>query len=588
MRDWKRTHYCGSISEEDIGKEVTLLGWVNSRRDHGGLIFVDLRDREGLVQVVFNPEINEEAHKKAHSLRGEFVVGVRGMVSKRPEGTENPNLPTGGVEVQAVSIKVFNEAKTLPFQLDEEGTSEALRLQYRYLDLRRPSLQHNLILRHKITKAIRDYLSANGFIEIETPFLTKSTPEGARDYLVPSRLNPSHFYALPQSPQLFKQILMIAGFDRYFQIARCFRDEDLRADRQPEFTQVDLEMSFVEREDILRIIEDMLTYVFENVLNQRIKTPFPRISYDEAIERFGVDTPDCRFGLELKDITPIASKGDFNVFINAVKEGGIVKGINAKGCGGFSRKELDELTGFVSVYDAKGLAWVRITSEGWQSPIARFFREELKGEIDAIMRGEAGDLYLFVADKPKIVNTALGRLRVELARRLKLISNNKDLSFVWVTDFPLLEYDEAQGRYVSFHHPFTSPREEDLDKLEVMPLEVRSLAYDIVLNGIEIGGGSLRIYKREIQKKVFERLGIGEEEAIEKFGFLLNALEYGAPPHGGIALGLDRLVAIICGVPSIRDVIAFPKTQKAVCLMTNAPSKVEKEQLNELHLRLTK
>lgn len=585
MEGFKRTHYCGSIRTGDIGKDVFLTGWVNSRRDHGGLIFIDLRDRDGIVQVVFNPEVDKAVHRMAHDLRSEYVIGVKGKVSKRPEGTENPSLPTGDVEVVAEELVIFNESKALPFQLDEEGISEALRLKYRYLELRKPAFQRNLIVRHRVTKAIREHLNSEGFVEIETPFLTKSTPEGARDYLVPSRLNPGHFYALPQSPQLFKQILMVAGFDRYYQIARCFRDEDLRADRQPEFTQVDMEMSFVDVEDIQRIVEGMLFKVFKEVLDIELDLPFPSLTYEEAVSRYGLDTPDTRFGLELEDVTQLATRTEFRVFRDVVEGGGIIKGINAKGCASFSRKDMDELTGFVSIYGAKGLAWIKVTEEGWQSPVAKFFDDGVRKEIDTIMKGEPDDLYLFVADRPDVVNPSLGHLRIKLANRLGMIPEEV-FSFVWVRDFPLLEYDDNEKRYVSLHHPFTSPADEDIDRLEDDPLSVKAKAYDIVLNGTEIGGGSLRIYKKDVQKRVFEVLGIGEREAEEKFGFLLNALEYGAPPHGGIALGLDRLIAIMCGVPSIRDVIAFPKTQKAVCLMTGAPSGVDERQLKELHLKV--
>ncbi len=585
MEGFKRTHYCGSIRTEDIGRDVFLTGWVNSRRDHGGLIFIDLRDRDGIVQVVFNPEVDEDLHRTAHDLRSEYVIGVKGRVSKRPEGTENPSLPTGDVEVVAEGLIIFNASKVLPFQLDEDGISEALRLKYRYLELRKPAFQKNLIIRHRVTKAIREHLNSEGFVEIETPFLTKSTPEGARDYLVPSRLNPGHFYALPQSPQLFKQILMVAGFDRYYQIARCFRDEDLRADRQPEFTQVDMEMSFVDVEDIQRIVEGMLFKVFKDVLDIELDLPFPSLTYEEAVARYGLDTPDTRFGLEIEDITQLASKSEFRVFRDVAEGGGIIKGINAKGCASFSRKDMDELTEFVSIYGAKGLAWIKVTEGGWQSPIAKFFDDGVRKEIDTIMKGEPDDLYLFVADKPKVVNPSLGHLRINLANRLGMIPEGV-FSFVWVRDFPLLEYDDNEKRYVSLHHPFTSPADEDIDRLDKDPLSVKAKAYDVVLNGTEIGGGSLRIYKKDVQKRVFEVLGIGEREAEEKFGFLLNALEYGAPPHGGIALGLDRLIAIICGVPSIRDVIAFPKTQKAVCLMTGAPSGVDERQLKELHLKV--
>ena len=588
LEGWKRTHYCGELNIKNVGEEVVLMGWVNRRRDHGGLIFVDLRDREGVVQAVFNPELDSISHEKAHSIRSEFVIALKGRVDSRPEGTVNPDLKTGGIEVYASELKVLNESLTPPFLLEDNAdTSDYLRLKYRYMDLRMPSLQKNLITRHKITRIMRNFLSDRGFLEIETPMLTKSTPEGARDYLVPSRLNPGHFYALPQSPQLFKQILMISGYDKYFQIARCFRDEDLRADRQPEFTQLDVEMSFVESDAIIELMEALMAFVIKDILGKDVETPFRRLSYAESTRRFGLDAPDMRYGLELNDVTELVKGSNFKVFSDVAAKGGMVKAINAKGCSGFSRKELDDFTEFVGIYGAKGLAWVKIQNDGWQSPIAKFISEDIKADVDNLLDGEVGDLYMFVADTPQVVNSSLGFLRVHIAKKLNLIPEDT-YALVWVTDFPLLEYDEGEERYTSTHHPFTSPVDEDIEKLDSAPLEVKAKAYDLVLNGVEIGGGSLRIHQETIQKKVFEKLGIGKEEANEKFGFLLEALSYGAPPHGGIALGLDRLVAILCGVTSIRDVIAFPKTQKAFCLMTEAPSTINKKQLDELSLRLKK
>ncbi|MEE8424070.1 MAG: aspartate--tRNA ligase [Thermodesulfobacteriota bacterium] len=588
LEGWKRTHYCGELTIKNVGEEVILMGWVNRRRDHGGLIFIDLRDREGVVQAVFNPELDSISHEKAHSIRSEFVIALKGRVDSRPDGTVNPDLKTGEIEIYASELKILNESLTPPFLLEDNAdVSEYLRLKYRYMDLRMPNLQKNLMTRHEVTRIMRNFLSDKGFLEIETPMLTKSTPEGARDYLVPSRLNPGHFYALPQSPQLFKQLLMIAGYDRYFQIARCFRDEDLRADRQPEFTQLDIEMSFVEADAIIDLMEELMASIIKKILCKDVKTPFQRLSYAESIRRFGLDAPDMRYGLELNDVTELVKGTDFKVFSNVAKKGGLVKAINAKGCSGFSRKELDDFTDFVGIYGAKGLAWVKIQDSGWQSPIAKFISEDIKAEVDNLLDGEVGDLYMFVADTLRIVNSSLGFLRVHIAKKLKLIPEGT-YSLVWVTDFPLLEYDEGEERYTSTHHPFTSPEDDDIEKLDSAPLEVRAKAYDLVLNGVEIGGGSLRIHQEVIQKKVFEKLGIGKEEADEKFGFLLEALTYGAPPHGGIALGLDRLVAILCGVSSIRDVIAFPKTQKAFCLMTDAPSTVNKRQLDELSLRLKK
>jgi aspartyl-tRNA synthetase len=558
---------------------------MHRRRDHGGLIFIDLRDREGLVQVVFNPAVDAQTHALAHDLRSEYVIEVSGTVAARPEGTVNPNLPTGEVEVAASSLKVLSESATPPFEVeDATSVSEALRLKYRYLDLRRPTLQRFLRLRHAAAQAIRGFLNPRGFLEVETPMLTKSTPEGARDYLVPSRVNPGAFYALPQSPQLFKQILMIAGFDRYYQIARCFRDEDLRADRQPEFTQIDLEMSFVDREEIWSLMEDLLAAVFRETCGIAIATPFPRMAYAEAMARFGTDKPDTRFGMELVDVGPCVRGAEFKVFVQALGGGGEVKGICAPGMAGASRKDLDDLTEFAKGFGAKGLAWMKVAAEGIDAPIAKFFKPEEAAAIVHAMGGKPGDLLLFVADKPAVVAEALGRLRLHLAERLRLIPEGR-YDFLWVTDFPLLEYDEVEKRHAAKHHPFTAPMDEDLPLLESDPLKVRAKAYDIVLNGTEIGGGSIRIHRQDIQQRMFERLGIGPDEAKAKFGFLLEALQYGAPPHGGIALGFDRLVALLAGVESIRDVIAFPKTQKAVCPLTDAPSPVTRDQLKELHIK---
>ena len=585
----KRTHDCGTLSEENIGEEVVLMGWVLRRRDHGGVIFVDLRDRQGLTQVVFDPQIEESAHKKAHALRSEYCIAVKGKVRRRPEGMENPKLKTGYIEVAVNELMILNPSKTPPFPLDEEGqVSEGLRLKYRYIDLRRPWMQEGLFLRHKVCQEMRGFLNGHGFIEVETPILTKSTPEGARDFLVPSRLSRGHFYALPQSPQLYKQILMISGIERYYQIARCFRDEDLRADRQPEFTQLDLEMSFIEEDDIMALMEQLMKHLFKECLDIEVQTPFRRMDFDYAMEHFGTDRPDVRFGMEFSDITEIARGCGLKVFNAVAESGGVVKVLNAKDMATLSRKELDDLTNFAIDLGAKGLAWVKIKDDGsWQSPIQKFFTDGEKEAIAEKAGARPGDCLFFGADEKEVVFKVLGEVRIRLAEMGGLIDEDA-FSFVWITDFPLLEYDEDEGRLTSMHHPFTAPKEEDVALLDTDPLKVRSRAYDLVLNGVEIGGGSIRIHRKELQEKMFEVLKIGEEEAQEKFGFLLEALQYGAPPHGGIAFGLDRLVMLMGGRESIRDVIAFPKTQRGQCLMTGAPSNVSMEQLTELYLRIVK
>ena len=586
MINAKRSHNCGVIGKELAGQQVVLCGWVAKRRDHGGLIFVDLRDRSGIVQVVVDPETAGESFKVAEDIRGEYVVKVAGKVSMRDAATVNANISTGEIEIMAEEIEVLNAAKTPPFYIaDGIDTDENLRLKYRYLDLRRPEMQRNIILRHKVTKLMRDYLDTRNFLEIETPMLTKSTPEGARDYLVPSRVNPGKFYALPQSPQIFKQLLMVSGMERYFQIARCFRDEDLRADRQPEFTQLDMEMSFMEMDEILELMEGLIAYIFEGALGKKIETPFQRLTWDEAMDRYGSDKPDLRFGMELINMVDAVKDSDFKVFNQVIENGGVVKAINVKGYANIPRRECDSLVDFVGIYGAKGLAWMQIQEDGSvKSPIAKFFSEAHMANILATAQAEAGDLIMFIADKPAVVAQALGALRIEMAKRRNLIDPDA-LAFAWVVDFPMFEYDEEENRYVAMHHPFTSPRDEDLPLLATDPGKVYAKAYDMVLNGTEIGGGSIRIHRRDVQKQIFSAIGLTDEEAQEKFGFMMNAFEYGAPPHGGLAFGLDRLIMIMAQRDSIRDVIAFPKTQSAACVMTQAPNDVDDKQLRELHIR---
>ncbi|HDA3237860.1 TPA: aspartate--tRNA ligase [Staphylococcus aureus] len=584
----KRTTYCGLVTEAFLGQEITLKGWVNNRRDLGGLIFVDLRDREGIVQVVFNPAFSEEALKIAETVRSEYVVEVQGTVTKRDPETVNPKIKTGQVEVQVTNIKVINKSETPPFSINEENVNvdENIRLKYRYLDLRRQELAQTFKMRHQITGSIRQYLDEEGFFDIETPVLTKSTPEGARDYLVPSRVHDGEFYALPQSPQLFKQLLMISGFDKYYQIVKCFRDEDLRADRQPEFTQVDIEMSFVDQEDVMQMGEEMLKKVVKEVKDVEINDAFPRMTYKEAMRRYGSDKPDTRFEMELIDVSQLGRDMDFKVFKDTVENDGEIKAIVAKGAAEqYTRKDMDALTEFVNIYGAKGLAWVKVVEDGLTGPIGRFFETENVETLLTLTGAEAGDLVMFVADKPNVVAQSLGALRVKLAKELGLIDETK-LNFLWVTDWPLLEYDEDAKRYVAAHHPFTSPKEADIAKLGTAPEEAEANAYDIVLNGYELGGGSIRIHDGELQEKMFEVLGFTKEQAQEQFGFLLDAFKYGAPPHGGIALGLDRLVMLLTNRTNLRDTIAFPKTASATCLLTNAPGEVSDKQLEELSLRI--
>ncbi|NJD02472.1 MAG: aspartate--tRNA ligase [Ruminiclostridium sp.] len=582
----KRTHRCTELSLANTGETVTVMGWAHKRRDLGGVIFVDLRDRSGIMQVVFNPQNSAEMFTKAESIRNEYVLAITGLVTKRSPETVNPKLSTGEIEIMVKELRILSRAETPPVQIEEDSdVNETVRLKYRYVDLRRPDMQRNLTLRHRVAKIARDYYDSNGFLEIETPMLTKSTPEGARDYLVPSRVHPGKFFALPQSPQLFKQLLMVAGYDRYMQITKCFRDEDLRADRQPEFTQIDLEMSFVNVDDVITINEGFIKKAFKEALNIEIDIPFPRLSYQEAMDRFGSDKPDIRFGLELVNISDLAANCGFKVFSDTVRNGGSVRAINAKGCGAkFSRREIDSLVEFVKIYKAKGMAWIAVEENELKSAITKFFSgDEVKAILDRV-KAEPGDLICFIADKDEVVYDSLGALRLELARRLDLLDKNV-FRFLWVTEFPLLEYDDGDKRWVAKHHPFTSPMDEDLLYLDSDPGKVRAKAYDIVLNGVEVGGGSIRIHMQELQAKMFRLLGFTDEQAWERFGFLLEAFKYGVPPHGGMAYGLDRLIMLMAGKNSIRDVIAFPKVQNASDLMTNAPDIVEPKQLKELHIR---
>ena len=589
MGSWKKTNSCGELKKNDIGKEVILMGWAQSRRDHGGLIFIDLRDREGISQIVFDPKDSAEAHEKAHIIKNEYVLAVKGKVIVRLAGCENPNMPTGEIEIKVMQVKILNTSDTLPFNIDDKiEISDNLRLKYRYLDLRQLKMQKNLRLRHQVCMEIRNYLNSKSFLDIETPFLTKSTPEGARDYIVPSRVNPGKFYALPQSPQLFKQLLMVAGFEKYYQIVRCFRDEDLRADRGPEFTQIDMEMSFVDRDDIFNLVEEMFAYLFNKLFNIKIKLPFIKMDYQEAISGYGTDKPDLRFGMEIINLTEIFQKSSFRVFEEVIKNKGEICAIKVESDEEFSRKKLDDLQLFITSFGAKGLAYVKIREgKDFQSSISKFLSSEEIEKVKLKTNANPGDLILIVADQEEVVYEALGNLRLKLANDLNLINHNKkEFNFLWVTNFPLLKYNSEEKRHEAVHHPFTAPLDEDIKLLGTDPLKVRSKAYDLVLNGNEIGGGSIRIHNTDLQKMIFKLLGIDNKKAEQKFGFLLQALKYGAPPHGGIAFGLDRLIMLLVGAHAIREVIAFPKTQKATCPLTDAPSEVDQKQLKELHIKL--
>jgi aspartyl-tRNA synthetase len=585
MGGWKRSHKCGDLRGTDVGKTVTLMGWVHHRRDHGGLVFVDLRDRYGVTQIVFDPQLADKVHKQSHLIRNEWVLAVKGEVTKRPEGTANPKLPTGEIEVRCNEVKVLNPSQTPVFPIEDDvDVAEETRLEYRYLDLRRESMKNKLVTRHKTAQAIRAHMNANDFLEIETPILIKNTPEGAREYVVPSRIYPGKFFVLPQSPQLFKQLSMISGLDRYYQIARCFRDEDPRADRQPEFTQVDIEMSFIDEDDIYAIGEGVMKAVFKEVLGVELKTPFPHISFNEAMDKYGSDKPDLRFDLPMVNVTSIADKSDFKVFKDVVSRGDVVKALNAKGCADFSRKDVEELTAFVGKYGAKGMAWFKVKDGKLDSNITKYFSPEVQAELLKALKGEEGDLLLFGADHIDTVNESLGALRVEIARRKGLIEKGPKWAFCWVVDIPMFGKDE-KGRIFSMNHPFTSPKEADVKLLDTDPMKALSKGYDLVLNGFELGGGSIRIHDVELQSKIFKLLDISPEKAEERFGFLLKALSYGAPPHGGMAFGLDRVVMLLTGTHNIREVIAFPKTAKAYDLMTGSPSEIDPELIKELKIK---
>ncbi len=583
---WKRSHKCGDLRASDVGKTVTLMGWVHHRRDHGGLVFVDLRDRYGVTQIVFDPQLADKVHKQSHLIRNEWVLAVKGEVTKRPEGTVNPKLATGEIEIRCSEVKALNPSQTPVFPIEDDvDVAEEVRLEYRYLDLRRESMKNKLVLRHKTAQAIRSYMNANDFLEIETPILIKNTPEGAREYVVPSRIYPGKFFVLPQSPQLFKQISMISGLDRYYQIARCFRDEDPRADRQPEFTQVDIEMSFIDEDDIYAIGEGVMKTVFKEILDVDLVTPFPHIPFNEAMEKYGSDKPDLRFDLPMVNVTTIANQADFKVFKDVIGRGGVVKALNAKGCADFSRKDLEDLTGFVGKYGAKGMAWFKVKDGKLDSNITKYFNETVQKELLTALKGEEGDLFLFGADNLDVVNESLGALRVEIARRKGLIEKGPKWAFCWVVDIPMFGTDE-KGRRFAMNHPFTSPKEADVALLDTDPMKALSKGYDLVLNGFELGGGSIRIHDVELQSKIFKLLEISPEKAQERFGFLLKALSYGAPPHGGMAFGLDRVVMLLTGAANIREVIAFPKTAKAIDLMTGSPSEIDPDLIKDLKIKI--